>query len=349
MHPAQPAHQALPTQPDHQPTGSVLVIGACNTDIVASTHEPLRSGDSVPGHVALRPGGVARNVAHNLAALHLRTQLLSVVGDDWLGQLLLLACQQAHIDTTGVHTVAGVASASYVTVHDATGDTAAAINAMDALAHMTPTWLQRNAAQLSQASALVVDCNLAQDSLAWLCNNYAHLPIFVDGVSTTKVRRLIGLEANIHTLKINALEAGVLCAQSCETPAQAKQCAQVLHAVGCPRVLISLGAQGFTWSTADAHPDTQAYWIQPALVGATSAHNDVGTSHSTQVNTTGAGDALLSGLVYGFMHQLDTQQTLHIANACAAITLQSTHANNPQLSRAWVHTIASTQPTPAYL
>ena len=304
---------------------NVVVVGACNVDVVASTAAPIRGGDSVPGHVVLRPGGVGRNVAHNLAALQCPTQLLSVVGDDWLGQLLLQACGDAGIGTAGIQVLAHTASASYVTVHDATGDTAAAINAMGALDQLTPALLQPHMTQLAAANAVVLDCNLPQDSLHALCHELDHTALFVDGVSSAKVSRLHGLFHLLHTLKINALEANTLCSQPCDTPAQAALCANTLHNLGCQRVLISLGAQGFVYAKA----------------GQSAQHVAPPNEQPAQPNTTGAGDALLAGMVYGFVQQLSLADTLACANACAALTLLSPHANHPDLSPTYLRTHAA--------
>ena len=49
--------------------GFVLAIGAANMDITGSSQHALVPHDSTPGQIRYAPGGVARNVAENLARL----------------------------------------------------------------------------------------------------------------------------------------------------------------------------------------------------------------------------------------------------------------------------------------
>ena len=73
----------------------VAVVGGANMDIVARTHGDGLTGDSVPGQIHCSPGGVARNVAENLARLGHSTHLISGVGDDEFGRSLRLATEAA--------------------------------------------------------------------------------------------------------------------------------------------------------------------------------------------------------------------------------------------------------------
>ena len=47
----------------------IVVVGGANMDISGRPDAPLVAQDSNPGKVRLSPGGVARNIAHNLALL----------------------------------------------------------------------------------------------------------------------------------------------------------------------------------------------------------------------------------------------------------------------------------------
>ena len=60
----------------------VSVIGGANIDIHGRSTQALRSNDSNPGDVHISAGGVARNIAENLARLGADTRLISAVGDD---------------------------------------------------------------------------------------------------------------------------------------------------------------------------------------------------------------------------------------------------------------------------
>ncbi len=76
---------------DHAQTAEpfVLVLGGANMDISGSTPQAMVLSDSNPGRIRCAPGGVARNVAENLARLGNATRLLTAVGDDLYGRSLL--------------------------------------------------------------------------------------------------------------------------------------------------------------------------------------------------------------------------------------------------------------------
>ena len=64
------------------PDGPVIVIGAVNMDLSGTPAAALRDGDSNPGRVTMTPGGVARNIAENLARLGRKVSLITAMGDD---------------------------------------------------------------------------------------------------------------------------------------------------------------------------------------------------------------------------------------------------------------------------
>ena len=60
----------------------ILVIGAMGLDAKGRVTSPMDLGGSVPGVIRCSPGGVARNIAENLARMGLEVTLISAVGAD---------------------------------------------------------------------------------------------------------------------------------------------------------------------------------------------------------------------------------------------------------------------------
>jgi pseudouridine kinase len=77
----------------------VTVVGGANTDIVGHSKAALVAHDSNPGVVSVSSGGVARNIAENLARLRVRTSLVTAFGADTHGRELERACRALRIDT----------------------------------------------------------------------------------------------------------------------------------------------------------------------------------------------------------------------------------------------------------
>ena len=296
------------------PPPHIALLGGINMDVSVHAHSTLRAGDSNPGRVQCSPGGVARNVAENLLRLGLDARLLGVLGDDVFGQALWQFGAAIGLDMRACLTLPGQRTATYVCMHRADGDMDVAVNDMDIMDALTPALLQPQQALLRDAAVLVTDCNLRPDVWQWLATEVAHPALFAEAVSVAKCTRLGDVLAQLHTLKANRLEAQALCGRAIASVQEACDAALALHRRGVGRVLISLGAQGVAWCDADGRCGHRAARAVPV------------------VSATGAGDALMSGLVYGHLQGWPLQEALAWAMACAEITLASTAANAPALS-----------------
>ena len=292
----------------------ITLLGGINMDVSVHAHSPLRAGDSNPGQVQCSPGGVARNVAENLSRLGLDARLLGVLGDDVFGEALRAAGKAVGLDMRACLTLPGQRSATYVCLHRADGDMDVAVNDMDIMDALTPALLQPQLAPLRSAEVLVADCNLRPEVWQWLAAEVAHPALFAEAVSVAKCMRLGPVLAQVHTLKANRLEAQALSGRDIASVQDACDAALQLHRRGVGRVFISLGAQGVAWCDADGRCGHRAARAVPVR------------------SATGAGDALMGGLVYGHQRGWPLEEALAWAMACAEITLGSPAANAPALS-----------------
>jgi pseudouridine kinase len=304
----------------------VLAVGGANIDIIGSAHSHWVMGDSNPGHIRCTPGGVARNVAENMARLGHTTHLLSAMGDDTFGRSLLDATRAAGVRTDACAVLAQRNTSTYLSLHGYQGDLTVAVNDMDIVNSITPDFLSAHLPLVSQARAIVADCNLNADALSWLITQ-TRSKVFVDAVSTAKCQRIRPYLQGIHLLKVNQLEVQTLSGLPCDTAADMQASAQWLHAQGVQQVLISLGARGMFYSDA-----TTGHGWQNTLTG------DV-------VNVNGAGDALLAGWMHAMLCDTPPAEAACFAQACAALTVGCATANHPGLSEAAVSKLLTDQPT----
>ncbi|PQA76019.1 hypothetical protein C5F53_18360 [Rhodoferax sp. TS-BS-61-7] len=307
----------MPLQMTNPAAARITVVGGANMDVGAKTQTPLLPGDSTPGHIHYAPGGVGRNIAENLARLGSAVALVSVVGADAFGRDILAHTRSVGVEVAGVQMLAGQRTATYLSMHGPDGDMALAVNDMAILERLTPDLLVAKNTMPAHTDVLVLDCNLSVPTLAWLLEQ-ATQPVFVDAVSVAKCQRLVPVLGRVHTLKVNRIEAQALCGTVVGSVDDARRAALALYGMGVQRVVLSLGALGVAWCDAD---------------GSTGARS---ASAVPVVNTTGAGDALLAGLVHAHVQGLSLPHCVEYAMACAEITLSSTFANAPDLSHAAV-------------
>ncbi|MGI9262958.1 MAG: PfkB family carbohydrate kinase [Woeseiaceae bacterium] len=291
------------------------VIGGANIDICGAPTAELRMHDSNPGQVNVSPGGVARNIAENLARLGVDCRLMTAVGHDEHGKLLCEQGEAAGIDMRYVLRSESLPTSSYVSVLDETGDMLVAINDMSIVAEIHAEWLQRHEAMLRRAQLMVVDTNLNEETLAYVANTFSDQPLFIDVVSVAKAKRVAPLLKNIHSLKATRAEAGELCGVSSPSNRQLPGVANRLHDSGVVRVFISLGAEGVFYS----HAGVQGI-EKPA------------DSRSTVANASGAGDALVAGLAYAWLQDWPLIRSVRFALSAATVTLSHPNTINPALS-----------------
>ena len=290
----------------------VSVIGGANVDMSATLNDAFIAADSNPGHVEVGYGGVARNIAHDLSLLGARTQLLTVFGGDLFGGLLHDYCKQQGIDVHLSDRENSQRSGIYLCLNNHSGEMIAAVADTEIIRTITPEWLAKRSGELNLSDYIVADTNITEDSIRWLMENVT-APLFIDGVSTTKAHRVVNALRKaklpyLHTLKLNLKEA--LAVTETATYADA---AQQLLDLGVAHVYITLGAEGVYCRNAAEEK------LFPALPGEI-------------VNTTGAGDAFLAGVIYAHMKKIAFPQTAQYGLMAARATLMSPKAVNPDIA-----------------
>lgn len=285
----------------------IAVVGGMNVDICGRPlHRPVLR-DSNPGRVTVRPGGVARNIAQDLRLLGMDVRLLSAVGDDAYGSLLLHACAKNGIDASLCLCVDDLGSSTYLYITDEHGDMQLAVSDMAVTERITPAVIAERLDALNAARAVVIDANLPAETLRYLA---AHVtaPLYADPVSTGKAARLMPILPFLCCLKPNALEAETLTGET-----EPEEAARALLKMGVGRVFLSLGAQGMI-----------------AAEGETMLN--LPCAQARVINTTGAGDAVTAALVWAGVQGLDLETSLCFALKAGAVATECVEANNPALA-----------------
>ena len=166
-----------------------IVIGAANMDIGAVSKNPLVPRDSNPGTVTVSLGGVGRNIAHNLCLLGVPTALITVLGDDSFAEEVRRSADETGLDLSHSATIPGGRTSSYVFIAGHDGDMVQAVNDMSIYEAMTPAFLSQRLDFINSAELAVIDTNLPQCSIEWLCE-HCTVPIVADPVSAVKAAKL---------------------------------------------------------------------------------------------------------------------------------------------------------------
>jgi len=300
----------------------VVAIGAANMDIHGTPSAGLHLHDSNPGTVQVSPGGVARNVAENLARLGIDCRLIAPLGNDRHGEMLLHHGRAAGIDMQHVLRLESATTSTYLSVLDESGNMHVAISDMSIIEQFGASLLREHEPMLKQAELIIIDTNLNHDALGWLTSTLGHRTLFVDTVSTTKAMKIKPYLGSVHTLKPSLAEAEALAGLATRTTKQMPKLADWFHERGVNRVFITLGPDGVFHSNGE---------IQ--------GFERPGKSETTISNAGGAGDAFLAGLSYAWLKQWPLRKTLQFSLAAASVTISHKHTSSPALSLAAVNLV----------
>lgn len=299
----------------------IITVGSANMDVAGYSHASLNYADSNPGKIKFTPGGVGRNIAHNLALLNKPSWLMTAVGDDFYGRSLLAQTRQSGVHVEKCLIVPGENTSSYLSLLDNTGEMLVAINDMSITEHISPGFLAQHRDFICEAQVIVADCNISEDALAWLLENAGEVPVFVDPVSAWKCGKIRDRLSRIHTLKPNRLEAETLSGIALSGRQDVEKVAAWFHEHGLNRLVLSMGGDGVFYSEKQGGSG----W-SPAI--------------KTQViNVTGAGDAMMAGLAACWGEGMSLIDSIRFAQGCSAMALASEYTNNPELSVANVRTL----------
>jgi pseudouridine kinase len=301
-------------------TRSVVCLGGANVDRKLRVAAPVRPGSSNPATARETFGGVARNVAENLARCGVPVQLLSAVGQDAAGRALLDDAAHAGIGVHAVQSIDGALTGSYTAVLDTDGSLFVALAHMDLCEQLTPDWLAQHAAMCRGAALVVADLNLPATTLAALVTAAAEVaapPLVLVAVSEAKMARL---PQRLHGVRLLVLNRGELAAWA-DTDTLADGVAR-LRTAGVRDVVVTLGEAGLCHTTAAGElVCLAAPSVPPEAV----------------VDVTGAGDALAAGLCHGLWTGAVAEQgwsrTCAHALGRAALTVQSAETVVPDTER----------------
>jgi len=311
----------------------VVVIGGANIDLRGrSTGEVLERHTSNPGKINVGSGGVGRNIAHNLALLNVPVTLLSVVGDDGEGIRILEETGKAGVETEQMIISGEQPTGIYLAILDDRGELEVAVSDMRILEEITVEYLRSKAYLIKDSKIVVMDTNIPEQSIEYvvdLCNK-AKVPLLVEPVSVEKAKKLRKIldgsgrwVIDYITPSEDELES-ILRAKIGDNPdldldmdLDIVRAAEELKSKGAKNVVVTLGERGIYASYGTVGKGEQE---EPGRGKFMASYK------GEVVDVTGAGDALVAGLVYGIYKGYLLEVAVRFGLAAAALTISTKEA-----------------------
>ncbi len=295
----------------------VLVIGAAGLDVIGRLESDLHSGTSNPARIRRSYGGVARNVAENLARLGQPVSLITVVGADQGGEDMLVYTQAAGVDVSNVMHTANYPTGFYMGILDQRGQLQFAVDDMRLMDELTSDHLREHEDSFKAAGLLFVDANLPPKTLrtALSLARKAKIPVCADPASSTLAERLRKHINRFYLIAPNSAEAGILTGKtfSATDRETGMDAARALVEQGAQIALVTLAEFGVCYATSETTGHIPAIRTQPS-------------------DPTGAGDALTAAVIFALLNDISLDDAIRLGVSAASLTLHHTGSVYPHLS-----------------
>ena len=289
-----------------------ICIGGALIDRKYVLHGPLLAGTSNPGTVSITFGGVARNIAENLARLGNKVALAAAIGADSGGAALRADLISLGVDTTALILMPDHPTAEYAAILQAGNrELALAVVAMDAAEHAIEHGLNALMAQIPAETIVFADANLSQAALQILlaAQQRVGFRLALDAVSISKAQRLPHRLDGVDLIFMNTDEAQSYLG----TTAKPADLARYLTERGANRAIVTAGANG-------------AYFHDGAI------GNQCDGIDAQVADVTGAGDSLIAATLWRIAQGDTLGSAIGWGILAAGLTVESTKSVRPDLS-----------------
>jgi len=311
--------------------GGVVVIGGANIDLRGRPGgEVLERHTSNPGKINVGLGGVGRNIAHNLALLNVPVTLLSVVGDDGEGIRILEETGKAGVKVEQMIISGEHPTGVYLAILDEKGEMEVAVSDMQILEEITVEYLRSKAYLIKESKIVVVDTNIPEESIGYvmdLCNK-VNVPLLIEPVSMEKAKKLRKILdgsgrwiIDYITPSRDELESILGVEIGDDQDLDLVKATEELKCRGVKNMIITLGKRGiyvFSGAGVSEFKEVEQGNPEPGKF--------IGSYKGEVVDVTGAGDALVAGLVYGIYKGYSLEVAARFGLGAAALTISTKEA-----------------------
>jgi len=291
----------------------ISVLGGSNMDIIGFPYKDFIPEDSNPGQIKVALGGVGRNIAENLVHLGVPTKLISAIGDDIYGKMIMEHANSIGLDMKSSLVLNQAPTSTYLAILDENGDMKAAISNMDILNEITIEFIQDKKQVIENSKICIIDTNMPTNIINYVLDNFKNTDFFLDTVSGSKAQNVKNNIGAFHTIKPNRIEAEILSDIKIDNLGNMIRASEYFLSQGVKRVFITLGAEGVFYN------DGNVYKLIP-------------NPKIKVINATGAGDAFMAALAFCHFKNYGIDESARFSITAAVLALSCEETINPNIS-----------------
>ncbi|WP_454782092.1 carbohydrate kinase family protein [Legionella sp. WA2022007384] len=294
----------------------IICIGGITIDRKLTSLHQLQLRTSNPVTSISTFGGVAHNVAKNLALLTNNVHIYSVVGQDNDGLQAIAHLKNMGIGIQNILTIHNKPTAHYDVLLDKDGELILALADMEIFDHVPYDQFTQSWQEWTNEEIIFLDTNLPHTIIEYAIQiaGIQNIKLCIDPVSVIKAQKLPSSLENVFLLKPDRFEAEALTHTRIHSVADCIRAGKLLLDKGVRNCIISLGKSGYVIVNETVQKHVPAFFIDPI------------------VDVSGAGDAFIAGILYELKQNKSIIDACHTGAAMAALTVQSCHTVNEQIN-----------------
>lgn len=293
----------------------VLAIGACNVDIYGKSKIKIKTHYDHPALINSSIGGVSRNIICNYALLSGNGKLITAYSDDTYGKMMIDDCIKNNIDINDSLFIPNKSSNVFMQVMDENNDMYLALCDMSLLENLNEKFIREKRNVIENARIVILDPSLNDETIKEIikiCKDKT--PIYVDPISDNYALKIKPYISNFELIKPNKTELESLSGMKVNNDDDIIQAGKSLISKGLKKLVVSLSNKGIIYMD-----DTNVVFRKLK-------------EEKHVINASGAGDALMAGIIYGFMNEFELNKTLDYGLACGIAAIRSENTINKEMS-----------------
>ena len=294
----------------------IAVVGPVFVDIKGYPDDTFIPAGRNKGRVEYVHGGVARNIAEDIANCELRPTLVSLVDETGAGMDVMKKLRNHKVNTDYIRTVPG-GMGTWLAVFDNTGDVVASISKRPDLEPLLDILEQQGDEIIANCDSVILDMDIDKEIIKRvlkLSRKYGKR-VYAETANMSIAMERRDFLQEVECFICNIQEAGILFFDdySQKTPEEMVEIlSERIAAAKIPSMIVTMGGSGAVYAN-----DRGEKGFCPA--------------RKVEVkDTTGAGDSFCAGVVIGLTYGKDLKEACDIGTMLAASVIVTTESVCPR-------------------
>ena len=294
----------------------IAVVGPIFVDIKGYPDDTFIPAGRNKGRVEYVHGGVARNIAEDIATCELRPTLVSLVDETGAGMDVIKKLRNHKVNTDYIRTVPG-GMGTWLAVFDNTGDVVASISQRPDLEPLLDILEQQGDEIIANCDSVILDMDIDKEIIKRvlkLSRKYGKR-VYAETANMSIAMERRDFLQEVECFICNIQEAGILFFDdySQKTPEEMVEIlSERIAAAKIPSMIVTMGGSGAVYAN-----DRGEKGFCPA--------------RKVEVkDTTGAGDSFCAGVVIGLTYGKDLKEACDIGTMLAASVIVTTESVCPR-------------------